>query len=105
MTTLLIVLAGIAAYFVTGVVIARVQLPQSWAASRREWTYDDSAREGVMIRFALTVLFWPAVVPFFMFTRWIRGAVDDGDPKRLQEENDDLRHRIAELERELGVGR
>jgi hypothetical protein len=109
-TTLLIVLGCIVAYFTIGWWIAKRDMPRSWEEARREHLPEDEARNDVMAMAAWTVLLWPLVAPAWLIFDALSSAVDKADPETKALELKDREaavtvreSEIARLERELGI--
>lgn len=103
MITLLIVLGAVAAYLGIGYRAALWNVPGSWERAREMWSSDYNRRGDVRLSFLTMLFLWPARLPSLFLTGAVERAIDRGDPKRLQDELERRRRRIAELERELGL--
>ena len=99
-----IVIASVIAYFVVGWGLARRMLPRfietvrakhlkDWPSSNPDKYILSDAKEFA----TLMIFFWPAMLPGRAFSGSIQTLVEQSDPARL-------RKRIAELEKELGMG-
>lgn len=113
MTGIGIFLACLAAYFGVGWRLAKWDMPRAWAGAIRENSssydgevYEDMARQSVAFQTMGTIILWPVMIPFWrLLVPAIKGAVEQGDPRALQREIKARDERIAELEKELGLGR
>lgn len=92
------------AYLGIGTGLAKWDLPRLWNAARHDWSSSDSARESVQMMTLCTVLFWPFRMPWLALWSLTGRAIDRGDPQRLENELREAQQRIAELERDLGIG-
>lgn len=118
----LLVLASLILYLVIGFLVARWQLPVTWARVRKEGSgsflgaeaqdrlYRDELQAKVRHHMVVNALIWPWVLPVSLITSNLNKVVDRGDPvrqaKRLAEQDRRLaenKRRIRELEQELGI--
>ena len=96
MVDLLIALFAAAVYLAVGWRIAVRSLPRAWANARSHWSFEDSARESVIVQTVCMFLLWPVYLSIRTASARLGRVIDEGDPERLKD-------RIAELERELGI--
>lgn len=104
MTAWLIVggaLAFLVAYFAVGWMLAVRDLPRIWERSRQRWTVESIVRSEVNAGTTMTLFFWPVRLPFIRVAKF----ADRFDPKRIEAERREQDQRIADLERELRIGR
>ncbi len=93
------------AYFVTGLLIARHDLPESWRQARCRWAREDRRRVRSLVksRFAATACWWPFIVGYRAGRHGFDHVIDSGDPQRPEREREAKAKRLAELEREAGL--
>ncbi len=101
----MIFLATVVAYFACGVYWAKRDLPRAVERAREDWHYENSIRESVRIQTACMILFWPAVFMVRAFSSAVDAAASRVDPEKLKQEIAERDKKIAEMERELGIGR
>ena len=124
----LLIVAGLVLYLVIGFLVARWQLPVTWARVRKEDPYylegrpelqdhmhRDELQAQVRHRTIVNVFIWPWVLPASLSTSAMNKVVDSGDPVRVAKllaeqlaERDrrlaERDRRIRELEQEAGIG-
>ena len=100
----LVFAVSVAAYVAAGWRLAVVQIPRMSEEARRDWSIPKSARSALRWRVAGWVLAWPIALAVSAFTGALDGAIAARDPQVIAERELRLKARIAELERELGMG-
>ena len=98
------VLAALLAWLAAGMAIARRRMPVIWRKARAAWHFEDSIRGSVRGQVACTVIAWPVVLLTAVLTTRIDRLADQGDPVTLARQVAERDRRIAQLERELGIG-
>jgi hypothetical protein len=104
MTVALIVVGVVAyltAYFAIGWTLAKRDLPHLWERARGRRHSKGVIASEVNSGTVLTLLFWPLRMPFIFAAR----AATRFDPEVIEAERREQERRIAELERELRIGR
>jgi len=99
------VLVYLAAYFSIGWYLARRDLPRAWAAARKEYTKEKYVLARVKEDTTATLFFWPVVLPVRAFGGAVEKTAVEHDPREKDRRIREQEKRIAELERELGIGR
>jgi hypothetical protein len=100
----LLVVASLAAYFWIGWRQAVAGLPAAWDGARRAWDLDSNQRIFVRGRMITTTLFWPLMLTGRAAIRKLDAIADAADPAALAARVREQDTRIAQLERELGIG-
>jgi len=100
----LLVIMLLAAYFWIGWRMAIAGLPAAWDGARRAWDLDSNQRIFVRGRMITTTFFWPLVLPGRAVIRKLDATADAADPVALAARIREQDARIAQLERELGIG-
>lgn len=101
-----IAVASIAAYLFTGYRIAIRQLPQAWAIARQVWSGDGTYTRGsVRQQTGCMIFFWPLILLGRRVRLRMDVLIDTGDPVALARKVAERDKRIAQLERELGIGK
>lgn len=91
-----LILTGVAIYAIGWFLTARAALPRI----EDDMPPEDTIDRFVAALFACTAgLFWPLAAPVFLLL-----ATSRKSPRELQREIDERNERIAQLERELGIG-
>ncbi|HEU4543589.1 MAG TPA: hypothetical protein VFR23_20825 [Jiangellaceae bacterium] len=93
-------------YGIIGLALAKRDLPAAWQRAQREWGRFSSlepARESAQAQYLLMLLFWPFMVPWWAVVDHTRNIVEMYDPRRIEEENRELKREIERLEREAGL--
>jgi hypothetical protein len=102
---LIVALVCVVVHLVVGVRVAAGKSPAMWAAARERWTINEYVRSSVRARTLAMVLLWPALLPLGWLSGQLDQFADQGDPRLIREQVRQRDRRIAELERELGIGR
>jgi hypothetical protein len=97
MAALLITLTSIFSYFGIGYWLAVRDMPNLWARTRKQWSYEDTRWSAVQGGTVLTFFLWPFRWPLVL----LFNTADRRDPERLEKEIRERDARIAELERRL----
>lgn len=100
-----IVVASLVAYLGVGWALAKRDLVNAWARARRDWYSKNSIRASVKTQTVAFTLLWPFVAPIRAFSTRLESVVTRGDPAELRRQLADRERHIANLERELGIGR
>lgn len=100
-----IVAVAVGAYFAAGWRIAVNRLPKAWAIARREWSSEDTIRGSVKEQTVCMTLSWPIYLTWCAVSDRLGEVTEHADPVSLAAKIRERDARIAELERELGVGR
>lgn len=88
-------------YLFIGWRIAIFDMPRQWQMARRRYMPDSRyVRSDVMTIATWTALLWP----FAGFLVLVSRSIDSRDPQRVKAELKATERRVAELERELGIG-
>ncbi len=99
-----------AGYLVTGWLLALLDLPRQWRASRLGSYNTQHARQDVLLFFTMMFLFWPVFLACRGVAATFNRAIDSRDPERPRElEYKRLRlqiegqRRLEDMEREAGL--
>lgn len=99
--------AYLAVYFAIGWKLAIRDIPNARHRAAAEYDrdyYADLADFSVKEQTICTVLFWPIAIPLRRFSSKLDRTIAHHDPVKLQAQISERDQRIAELERELGIG-
>lgn len=99
-----IAFAALLAWLAAGRAIALRRMPAIWRKARAAWHFEDSIRGSVRGQVVCTVIAWPLVLLTAAVTVRIDRMADQGDPVELRRKVAERDRRIAQLERDLGIG-
>lgn len=109
--TLLVVLVSIAAYLAVGGSLAIRTAPHRYQRSltryNARWPHSNNRGDAMRSAHAGSfgyLLAWPITAPVLGFMRATATAIEENDPQVLKRRATEQTKRIAELERELGIG-
>jgi hypothetical protein len=95
--------AYLVAYFAIGGFFAKRLASTFWAEARARYKTGSIVKDDAIDRFVICFLFWPIYLLATGLVSWSTQALEEGDPKRQEQEIAAARLRIEELERELGI--
>lgn len=92
-------------YLLIGGVTAARSIPALWAREERlhdrdSYYFGECSRSIVVIGVIARALAWPVMGPYELLAR----QIDAQDPREVERRQREMKDRIAELERELGIG-
>jgi hypothetical protein len=102
--TILGIAAYLAIYHTLGWHLARRDLPNAWRRARTDWHSGEVIKESVRAQTMCMILLWPVLAPARSLWGRFAQTVDATDPRERERKLAEREKRIAQLERQLGIG-